>query len=50
MNGLNRDLNQRIMRFCFVSGSAPLSAETHIQFEQRTGHRILNDTAMQKPT
>jgi len=25
----------------FVSGSAPLLAETHVQFEKRTGHRIL---------
>ena len=25
----------------FVSGSAPLLAETHIRFEERTGHRIL---------
>ncbi|NRB04720.1 MAG: AMP-binding protein, partial [Rhodobacteraceae bacterium] len=25
----------------FVSGSAPLLAETHVQFEERTGHRIL---------
>ncbi len=25
----------------FVSGSAPLLAETHIAFQQRTGHRIL---------
>ena len=25
----------------FVSGSAPLLAETHRQFQARTGHRIL---------
>ncbi len=25
----------------FISGSAPLLAETHLRFEQRTGHRIL---------
>ena len=25
----------------FISGSAPLLAETHRQFEARTGHRIL---------
>ena len=25
----------------FISGSAPLLAETHIRFEERTGHRIL---------
>ena len=30
----------------FVSGSAPLLAETHIQFEQRTGHRILERYGM----
>lgn len=29
-----------------VSGSAPLLAETHIQFEQRTGHRILERYGM----
>ncbi len=30
----------------FVSGSAPLLAETHRQFEQRTGHRILERYGM----
>lgn len=30
----------------FVSGSAPLSAETHRAFEQRTGHRILERYGM----
>ncbi len=30
----------------FVSGSAPLLAETHVQFEQRTGHRILERYGM----
>ncbi len=30
----------------FTSGSAPLLAETHIQFEQRTGHRILERYGM----
>ncbi len=30
----------------FVSGSAPLLAETHQQFEQRTGHRILERYGM----
>jgi malonyl-CoA/methylmalonyl-CoA synthetase len=30
----------------FVSGSAPLLPETHIQFEQRTGHRILERYGM----
>ncbi|MFK5997418.1 MAG: malonyl-CoA synthase [Rhodobacterales bacterium] len=39
-----RDLTSR-MRL-FVSGSAPLLAETHIQFETRTGHRILERYGM----
>ncbi|MEP2534358.1 malonyl-CoA synthase [Shimia sp.] len=30
----------------FVSGSAPLLAETHTQFERRTGHRILERYGM----
>jgi malonyl-CoA/methylmalonyl-CoA synthetase len=30
----------------FVSGSAPLLAETHLQFEARTGHRILERYGM----
>ncbi|NOD97820.1 AMP-binding protein [Ruegeria sp. HKCCD6228] len=30
----------------FVSGSAPLRAETHAQFEKRTGHRILERYGM----
>src|ERR1700694_3024332 len=30
----------------FVSGSAPLPAETHIEFERRTGHRILERYGM----
>jgi malonyl-CoA/methylmalonyl-CoA synthetase len=30
----------------FVSGSAPLLAETHIMFEKRTGHRILERYGM----
>ncbi len=30
----------------FISGSAPLLAETHIEFEQRTGHRILERYGM----
>ncbi len=37
--GFTRDLTKE-MRL-FVSGSAPLLAETHVQFERRTGHRIL---------
>lgn len=39
-----RDLAQH-MRL-FVSGSAPLLAETHVQFENRTGHRILERYGM----
>lgn len=39
-----RDLTQH-MRL-FISGSAPLLAETHIQFEDRTGHRILERYGM----
>ncbi|WP_299955013.1 malonyl-CoA synthase [uncultured Roseobacter sp.] len=30
----------------FVSGSAPLLSETHVQFEKRTGHRILERYGM----
>ncbi len=30
----------------FVSGSAPLLADTHVQFEQRTGHKILERYGM----
>lgn len=30
----------------FISGSAPLLAETHIQFEERTSHRILERYGM----
>jgi len=30
----------------FVSGSAPLRADTHVQFEARTGHRILERYGM----
>lgn len=40
----DRDLTQH-MRL-FVSGSAPLLPETHVQFEQRTGHRILERYGM----
>lgn len=39
-----RDLTQH-MRL-FVSGSAPLLAETHMKFEARTGHRILERYGM----
>lgn len=41
---LDRDLT-RHMRL-FVSGSAPLLAETHSRFEARTGHRILERYGM----
>lgn len=40
----DRDLTKH-MRL-FISGSAPLLAETHIQFEKRTGHRILERYGM----
>jgi malonyl-CoA/methylmalonyl-CoA synthetase len=30
----------------FIAGSAPLLAETHVQFEKRTGHRILERYGM----
>ncbi|WP_299921661.1 malonyl-CoA synthase [uncultured Pelagimonas sp.] len=30
----------------FVSGSAPLLADTHVQFQERTGHRILERYGM----
>ncbi|MEA3002840.1 MAG: malonyl-CoA/methylmalonyl-CoA synthetase [Sphingomonadales bacterium] len=39
-----RDLAAHIR--LFVSGSAPLSAETHREFEQRTGHLILERYGM----
>jgi malonyl-CoA/methylmalonyl-CoA synthetase len=42
--GLDREACSR-MRL-FVSGSAPLLAETHTEFEARTGHRILERYGM----
>ncbi|KMK66179.1 malonyl-CoA synthase [Puniceibacterium sp. IMCC21224] len=42
--GFDADLT-RHMRL-FVSGSAPLLAETHVSFEARTGHRILERYGM----
>jgi malonyl-CoA/methylmalonyl-CoA synthetase len=42
--GLTREACSR-MRL-FVSGSAPLLAETHVDFEARTGHRILERYGM----
>ena len=41
---LTRELTQK-MRL-FISGSAPLLAETHVEFEHRTGHRILERYGM----
>ncbi|WP_146591932.1 malonate--CoA ligase [Puniceibacterium confluentis] len=41
---LDRSLAQH-MRL-FISGSAPLLAETHVQFHARTGHRILERYGM----
>ena len=41
---LNQNLTKG-MRL-FFSGSAPLLAETHLQFEERTGHRILERYGM----
>ncbi len=40
----DRDLTTH-MRL-FISGSAPLLAETHVQFHERTGHRILERYGM----
>ncbi|MEP3427433.1 MAG: malonyl-CoA synthase [Roseibium sp.] len=40
----NKSLTQH-MRL-FISGSAPLLAETHVDFETRTGHRILERYGM----
>ncbi|MFN0116206.1 MAG: malonate--CoA ligase [Paracoccaceae bacterium] len=42
--GLTRDLVRHIR--LFVSGSAPLLAETHREWEARTGHRILERYGM----
>ena len=39
-----RDISRGIR--LFVSGSAPLLAETHVAFEHRTGHRILERYGM----
>ncbi|MCU4652842.1 malonyl-CoA synthase [Roseibacterium sp. SDUM158016] len=39
-----RDLASHVR--LFVSGSAPLLAETHLRFEERTGHRILERYGM----
>ncbi len=40
----NRALTESVR--IFISGSAPLLAETHTQFEARTGHRILERYGM----
>ena len=42
--GFNHDLVKH-MRL-FISGSAPLLAETHIEFENRTGKKILERYGM----
>jgi malonyl-CoA/methylmalonyl-CoA synthetase len=42
--GLDRAATAQVR--LFVSGSAPLLAETHREFEQRTGHRILERYGM----
>jgi len=42
--GFTRELVSHIR--IFVSGSAPLSAETHREFEERTGHAILERYGM----
>lgn len=42
--GLNRNATAHLR--LFISGSAPLLAETHRQFEEKTGHRILERYAM----
>jgi malonyl-CoA/methylmalonyl-CoA synthetase len=43
-----RDFTRELVRHMrlFVSGSAPLSAETHREFEARTGHKILERYGM----
>ena len=47
-NRFTKDLT-RHMRL-FISGSAPLLAETHKAFEERTGHRILERYGMTETT
>lgn len=42
--GLTRDLVQHVR--LFISGSAPLLADTHREWEERTGHRILERYGM----
>jgi malonyl-CoA/methylmalonyl-CoA synthetase len=42
--GFTRELVSHIR--LFTSGSAPLLAETHVKFEERTGHRILERYGM----
>jgi malonyl-CoA/methylmalonyl-CoA synthetase len=44
LDGLDRRTTARVR--LFVSGSAPLLAETHAAFEQRTGHAILERYGM----
>ncbi|MDJ0684807.1 MAG: malonyl-CoA synthase [Alphaproteobacteria bacterium] len=45
---LTRDLVKRMR--VFISGSAPLLADTHAAFETRTGHRILERYGMTETT
>lgn len=42
--GLNRDTTRNVR--LFISGSAPLLAETHREFQSRTGHAILERYGM----
>ncbi|MGB0683522.1 MAG: malonate--CoA ligase [Magnetovibrionaceae bacterium] len=45
--GDERFTKERVSHFrLFVSGSAPLLADTHVEFEKRTGHRILERYGM----
>ncbi len=43
-NGLTREATRHIR--LFISGSAPLLAETHVQWSERTGHAILERYGM----
>ena len=42
--GLTRDSVKHLR--LFISGSAPLLAETHLEFEEKTGHAILERYGM----
>jgi len=43
-NNFTKELTMHVR--LFISGSAPLLSETHLQFEDRTGHRILERYGM----